>query len=63
MAETLAHRRKLCFWGWGYNDDGLTSQEQAHVAQLANGLGATHTPGPAPRLDDFDLPAPRDGHA
>lgn len=59
MSETLAHRRELCFWGWGYNDQGLSSQEESHVAQLAAGLGAEHRPGAAPRLEDFQLRAPR----
>ena len=59
MAETLAHRRELCFWGWGYADEALSQQEEAHVAQLAAGLGAEHRPGPAPRLEDFDLAPPR----
>jgi alkyldihydroxyacetonephosphate synthase len=59
MADTLAHRRELCFWGWGYNDAGLSPQEETHVADLAAGLGATHKPGAAPRLEDFELAAPR----
>ena len=59
MTDTLAHRKKLCFWGWGYADEGLSPTEETHVAKLAEGLGAIHKPGPAPRLEDFDLPAPR----
>jgi len=59
MADTLAHRRELCFWGWGYADEGLSAAEEAHVAKLSAGMGATHKPGPAPRLADFELAAPR----
>lgn len=59
MEATLGHRRKLCFWGWGYADDGLTAAEQSHVAQLAGQLGTGATPAAAPRLAEFDLPAPR----
>ena len=59
MEATLGHRRELCFWGWGYADDGLTAAEQSHVAQLAGQLGTGATPAAAPRLAEFDLPAPR----
>ena len=59
MPDTLAHRRELCFWGWGYADEALSSEEETLVAQLAAGLGAEHTPGPMPRLEDFELRAPR----
>ena len=37
--QTLAHRRELCFWGWGYADEGLSQVEEEHVARLAAGLG------------------------
>jgi len=57
--QTLAYRRELCFWGWGYADEALSQVEEEHVARLAAGLGATHTPGAAPALKDFDLSAPR----
>ena len=56
---TLAHRRELCFWGWGYADAGLTPAEQSQVAGLAAQLGTGAAPAPAPRLEEFDLPAPR----
>lgn len=59
MTDTLAHRKELCFWGWGYTDEGLTSAEVQHVAKLVEGIGATHQPGPPPRLEDFDLAPPR----
>ena len=56
---TLAHRRELCFWGWGYADAGLTPAAQSQVAGLAAQLGTGAAPAPAPRLEEFDLPAPR----
>ena len=59
MVDTLAHRRELCFWGWGYADQGLSPEEETHVAQLAAGLGAVHKPAAAPCLEDFELAAPR----
>jgi alkyldihydroxyacetonephosphate synthase len=59
MVATLGHRKKLCFWGWGYEDAGLTGAEQTHVVNLAAQLGASSTPGAVPQLDDFALRAPR----
>ncbi len=59
MIATLAQRKELCFWGWGYADEGLTPEEASHVAQLAQGLGVQHKPGSAPRLEEFALAAPR----
>ena len=59
MVDTLGHRRELCFWGWGYADAGLSAAEQSHVAQLAGQLGTGATPAPPPRLQEFDLQAPR----
>lgn len=59
MPDTFAHRKELCFWGWGYADAGLTAAELGQVKQLAARLGAGVTPGDAPRLDEFDLPEPR----
>ncbi|MCP5164902.1 MAG: FAD-binding oxidoreductase [Pseudomonadales bacterium] len=49
----------MCFWGWGYADAGLTPAEQSQVAGLAAQLGTGAAPAPAPRLEEFDLPAPR----
>ena len=38
MVATLGHRRQLCFWGWGYEDAGLSEAEQTHVVNLATQL-------------------------
>jgi alkyldihydroxyacetonephosphate synthase len=59
MTATLSHRKELCFWGWGYTDEALQPAEAGPLAHLAAGLGAGTEPGPAPRLEDFELPAPR----
>ena len=59
MIDTLGHRKELCFWGWGNMDEALTPAEEKHVGELAGLLGVTQAPGAAPRLDEFDLPAPR----
>ena len=59
MTATLSHRKKLRFWGWGYADEGLTEDEEAHLGRVAQGMGAAATRASAPVLDDFVLPAPR----
>ncbi len=59
MAATLSHRKELCFWGWGCTDEALSPVEEEQVARLAAGLGAVTKPGPAPVLEDFQLPTPR----
>ena len=59
MTATLSHRKELCFWGWGYADEGLTEDEEAHLGRVAQGMGAVATRASAPVLDDFALPAPR----
>ena len=56
-AVTLSKHRPRKFWGWGYNDDQLTSAEQDAVAartrQLAGRDGLA--PGAPPKTSDFDL--------
>jgi alkyldihydroxyacetonephosphate synthase len=59
MVDTLAHRKELCFWGWGNTDEALTPAEEERVGQLAGLLGITDAPPAPPRLDEFDLRAPR----
>ena len=59
MTNTLAHRKELCFWGWGYEDESLSPAEMEHIGRLATMLGVGKEPEPAPELGDFDLPAPR----
>ncbi|MGI9288956.1 MAG: FAD-binding oxidoreductase [Pseudomonadales bacterium] len=58
--DTLSHRKPLKFWGWGYADEELSSDEQGLIRALA-GL---YAPGgvaevEAPRLEEFELSKPR----
>jgi alkyldihydroxyacetonephosphate synthase len=60
--QTLARRRTLRFWGWGYADEGLTPDEEARARA---GAARYAKDGPVevkpPTLDEFDLPGPRVG--
>lgn len=56
MPESLAHRRELRFWGWGYADENLAPAEEALLAELVRMTGAG-APVTAPRLEEFTLPA------
>ncbi len=53
--------KRRSFWGWGYEDDALSSDERDGLrAMMAARLGgASPEPLPAPRLDDVRLAAPR----
>jgi alkyldihydroxyacetonephosphate synthase len=59
MPDTLAHRRELRFWGWGYADEELSSAEVALMQQLGGMVGASDSPVDIPLLADIALPAPR----
>jgi alkyldihydroxyacetonephosphate synthase len=59
MSQTLAHRRKLCFWGWGYADEKLQPLEQEHLQRLASMLVPEGTLVATPKLKEFDLATPR----
>src|SRR5579863_219109 len=57
---TLSHRRRLRFWGWGYEDEDLTPDEASRIrAAAARAIGHAPDEVPAPVEADFDLPAPR----
>lgn len=57
---TLSHRRRLRFWGWGYEDEDLTPDETARIrASAARAIGRAPDEIPPPVEADFDLPAPR----
>ena len=45
MTDTLAHRRELCFWGWGYTADQLNPEEASHADSLVSLLspGGVHS--------------------
>ena len=54
--QTLSKRRPLRFWGWGYADEHLSSQEETLIDDLAmmlcpEGLSTTSEP----RIEDFKL--------
>ena len=49
--------RRRKFWGWGWEDEGLTAEQQHTVAQLVAarfGL-AEVTIQPPPRIDEIEL--------
>ena len=54
-------QRKRKFWGWGYEDEGPTREQQERIAELlAARLGvAVPCPQAPPRLDEIRLRAPR----
>jgi alkyldihydroxyacetonephosphate synthase len=57
--ESMARRRN--FWGWGWDDESPTVEQQEHIANLLTsrlGVGPL-TITPAPSIDDVDLPPPR----
>ncbi|MBV8683573.1 MAG: FAD-binding oxidoreductase, partial [Caulobacteraceae bacterium] len=57
---TLSHRRRLRFWGWGYEDEGLSPDEADRIrAGAARAIGHAPAEIPPPTEADFDLPAPR----
>ena len=59
-SATLSHRRRLRFWGWGYEDEGLTPEEDARIrAAAARAIDHAIEEGPTPIEADFDLPVPR----
>lgn len=60
--ETLSNRRELRFWGWGYADEHLTSQETAWVESIVARFGGdTSRRIDPPQLDDIVLPPSRLG--
>jgi len=56
----MAERRRK-FWGWGYEDQTPTAEQQRHMAErMAKRLGVGElTITPAPREDELRLRAPR----
>ena len=57
----MAENRKRKFWGWGYEDQGPTPEQQRHMAErMAKrfGLGPLEIT-PPPKESDLNLRAPR----
>lgn len=60
QSATLSRRRKLRFYGWGYEGDALTPEEEARVRGAARRFGsAAPVEVSPPRESDFSLPTPR----
>lgn len=57
--ETKSHRRPLRYWGWGYADENLNTQETGRLDQLSAHLGGMGPACPEPRLDEIILAPPR----
>jgi alkyldihydroxyacetonephosphate synthase len=59
MSASTGPRRK--FWGWGYEGQGPSAEQQERVAQLLAARFAVDVPAvtPPPRLDAITLRAPR----
>jgi alkyldihydroxyacetonephosphate synthase len=58
--DTLSHRPRLRFWGWGNADEHLTPGEEARLAEIAKGVShAGFTPTTPPRVDEFTFPGAR----
>lgn len=59
-SATLSRRRKLRFYGWGYADDVLSTDEDVRIRASVQRFGTSApTEIPPPREDDFNLRAPR----
>jgi alkyldihydroxyacetonephosphate synthase len=58
-SATLSRRRKLRFYGWGYDDETLSSDETARIRGAAKRFGVALKETSAPREEDFALRAPR----
>ncbi len=57
----MAENRRRKFWGWGYEDQGLTPEQQRHFAEgiaARFGLGPIEIT-PAPKESELNLRAPR----
>ena len=61
MNAEATHSRRPArrFWGWGRADATLDAREQSIVRAMVASVGAAWEDRPVPRVEDFDLPAPR----
>ncbi len=57
----MAENRKRKFWGWGYEDQGPTPEQQKHMAErMAKRFGLDQLElMPPPKESDLNLRAPR----
>src|SRR5262245_49054051 len=52
--------RRMKFWGWGFEGEGATPEERAHVHKnAATRFGATSFDDRPPREDEYTLRPPR----
>ncbi|MCP4299136.1 MAG: FAD-binding oxidoreductase [Gammaproteobacteria bacterium] len=55
--DTLSHRPRLRFWGWGNADEHLTPGEEQRLVEIAQGISREgFTPTTPPRAQDFSFP-------
>jgi len=55
--DTLSHRRRLRFWGWGYADEHLERAEERRLGDMAAMLSREgFAPATLPCEEDFALP-------
>jgi alkyldihydroxyacetonephosphate synthase len=59
MLASLSRRPARRFWGWGNSDAALSGAELATLRRMVEGLGARFELRPEPRVEEFQLPAPR----
>ena len=56
-SDTLAHRKRLRFWGWGNADEQLAPAEEQRLGEMARMLSREgFTAVPPPREDELALP-------
>lgn len=54
--DTLSHRPRLRFWGWGNADEQLTPAEEARLLEIAKGVSREgFTPTTPPRAEEFSF--------
>lgn len=60
---SLAHRKPLRFWGWGYADEMLSPEEERSIRAMATGLSSSHglEEVAPPTVDEVPLSTPRIG--
>ncbi len=60
MTSTLSQRKKLRFWGWGYEDEALRVEEEAIIRKsVARRVGDLVKEIAPPTEDEMDLRTPR----
>ena len=57
----MSTERRRKFWGWGYEDEGPTPEQQGKIAEVLAARFGIDVPAltPAPRVEELQLRAPR----